>query len=325
MSTVLSMPLGYYDALKRLTAEVSGVVMTEGYQFTIETRLSVIAREEGYATLVEMVQAMFKLGDSRLAIKMVAAMLTRDTHFFRDKAGLVELSDFVLPRLYETHGERAIKVLIIGCNSGQEAYSAAILADKLKHSTLPGLNVEFTAIDYPSRALERAKSGRYTHFDVQRGLAVRDMLSYFTRVGEDWIVSEKLKKRIEFREAHLLRLPKDLGTYHAIVCRDVMSRFQHKVKAKFIRKISEYIKQRGYLLLGSDEAIANTTHPWIVSGGPENVHQRAKTEAELKIEAEAARAARKLLNPDPERFFEMAEDHLEQITDLNEGALPRRA
>jgi len=304
MSAILSMPLGYYDALKRLAAEVSGVVLDEDYQFTIETRLSVLAREEGYASLVEMVRSMFKSGDSRLAIKMVACMLMRDTHFFRDKASLTEFTDFVIPRLYEVHGERTIKVLIVGCNSGQEAYSAAMLVDKLKRSSLPKLNVEFTAIDYPSKALERAISGRYTHFDVQRGLPVRDMLTYFTRVGEDWIVSEQLQKRITFRGTHLLRLPNDIGEYHAIICRDVMARFQPKVQTKFVRKISQFIKPRGFLLVGSDESLPRTTHPWIDSGGPSNVHQRAKTEAELKAEEEAARAALKLLHPAPERFFE---------------------
>lgn len=304
MSSVLSMPLGYYDALKRLTAEVSGVVMEEGFQFTIETRLSLLAREEGYNSLVEMVQSMFKSGDSRLALQMVASMLVRDTHFFREKKGLIHFSDFVLPRIYDVYGERTIKILIVGCNSGQEAYSAAILADKLKTSSLPKLNVEFTAIDYPSRALERAEAGRYTHFDVQRGLPVRDMLSYFTRIGEDWVVNDKLKNRITFRETHLLRLPKDLGEYHAILCRDVMSRFQHKVQVKFIRKLSQHIKSRGFLLVGETEALPQTIHPWIASGGPVNVHQRAKTEAEIKAEEASARAAHKLLHPDPERFLD---------------------
>jgi len=304
MSAVLSMPDGYYGALKRLTAEVAGVALDDDYKFTIETRLSVLARLEGYPSLIEMVQAMFKSGDSRLAIKMVASMLARDTHFFRDKKSLLSFSDFILPRLHQIHGPRPIKVLIIGCNSGQEAYSAAILADKLKEQSLPDLTVEFTAIDYPSQALERAKIGRFTHFDVQRGLAVRDMLSYFAKVGEDWVITERLRNQITFREIHLLRLPKDLGRYNVIICRDVLSRFQAKVRIGFTRKIASHIKERGYLMIGSGEDLPRTVHPWIASGGPEYVHQRAKTEAELRAEEEAARAARKLLHPEPKRFFE---------------------
>jgi len=306
MSAVLSMPPGYYDALKRLTAEVTGIRLEDNYQFIIETRLASIARKEGYASLIEMVQSMFKSGDSRLAIKMVAALLERDTHFFRDKASLIGLSDFILPRLYEVYKARPIKVLIIGSNSGQEAYSAAILADKLKQTQLPDLTVEFTVVDYPSEAIEKAKSGRYTHFDVQRGLPVRDMIAYFTRVGEDWIVSDALRKNINFTEAHLLRLPDDIGTYHAIICRDMFSQFQYKVRAKFIRKITKHIKTRGYLLIGTDEHLPDTTLPWIESGGPETIYQRAKTQAELIADERAARAARKLLSPDPERFFEEA-------------------
>ena len=304
MSAVLSMPSVYYDALKRLTAQVAGVVLEDDYPFTIETRLSVLARIEGYPSLVEMVQVMFKTGDSRLAVKMVAAMTMRDTHFFKDRESLNSLSDFILPPLYEVHKNRPIKVLIVGSNSGQEAYSAAILADKLKQNGCPELNVEFTAVDYPSLAMERAKSGIYTHFDVQRGLAVRDMLSYFTRIGEDWVVDESLRKQITFRDAHLLRLPKDLGSYHVILCRNIMSRLEMKVQIKFVRKISTYIKSRGYFLIGSDEELPRTVHPWIASGGPDCVYRRAKTEAEIREEEEAALKARKLLSPDPERFFD---------------------
>jgi len=324
MSAVLSMPEGYYGALKRLTAEVAGVALEDDYKFTIETRLSVLAREEGYPSLIEMVQSMFKSGDSRLAIKMVAAMLARDTHFFRDKDSLLSLSDFILPRLHRIYGARPIKVLIVGCNSGQEAYSAAILADKLKTTTLPDLKVEFTAIDYPSHALERAKTGRFTHFDVQRGLGVRDMLSYFARVGEDWVITETLRKQITFRETHLLRLPKDLGRYNVIICRDVVSRFQAKVRIGFTRKIAQHIKEQGYLLIGSGEELPRTVHPWIASGGPDYIYQRAKTEAELRAEEEAARAARKLLHPDPERFFEHADKTLEAAAKDDVDVLTKR-
>jgi len=312
MTAVLSMPDGYYGALKRLTAEVAGVVLEDDYKFTIETRLSVLARREGYPSLIEMVQSMFKSGDSRLAIKMVASMLARDTHFFRDKKSLLGLSDLILPRLHAVYGPRPIKILVIGCNSGQEAYSAAILADKLKNNELADLNVEFTAIDYPSHALERAKMGRFTHFDVQRGLAVGDMLSYFARVGEDWIITERIRKQIDFRESHLLRLPKDLGQYNAIICRDILSRFQAKVRIAFTRKIAQHIKQQGYLLIGSDEELPRTVHPWIASGGPAHIFQRAKTEAELRADEEAARAARKLLHPEPQRFFEDKKAVLEE-------------
>jgi chemotaxis protein methyltransferase CheR len=313
MSAVLSMPDGYYGALKRLTAEVAGVVLADDYKFTIETRLSVLARTEGYDSLIDMVQSMFKSGDSRLAIKMVAAMLVRDTHFFRDKPSVLNFSDFILPRLHRIYGSRAIKVLVVGCNSGQEVYSAAILADKLKTQGLENLKVEFTAIDYPSHALERAKSGRFTHFDVQRGLGVRDMLSYFTKVGEDWVITERLRNQITFRETHLLRLPDDLGRYNIIICRDVLSRFQAKVRIGFTRKIAKHIQERGYLLIGSGETLPRTVHPWIASGGPKHIYQRAKTEAELRIEEEAARAARKLLHPEPQRFLE----HKDKIADVS--------
>lgn len=304
MSAVLSMPEGYYDALKQLTVEVAGVALDDDYPFTIETRLSILARAEGYPSLIDMVQKMFKTGESRLAVKIVAALLRRDTHFFEDHVSLQSLSEFLLPRLYEEQDSSVIKVLIIGSNSGQEAYSAAILTDKLKNSICRDLNVEFTAIDYPSLAMERAKSGRYTHFDVQRGLSARDMLRYFTNNGEDWIVNDALKSQIKFREAHLLRLPKDLGTYDIILSRNLISRLQVRAKINFVREISHHIKDRGYLLIGSGEQLPTTVHPWIESGGPNNVYQRAKTEEERRIEEEQALEDRKLSYPDPERFYD---------------------
>ena len=210
MSNVLSMPGAYYDALRRLTAEVSGITLDDDYKFTIETRLAVLARSEGFASLIEMVQTMFKSGDARLAVKMVSAMMQRDTYFFKDKEGLLALKETILPALYQTYKSDPIRVLLVGSNSGQEAYSTAILIDKLR-KTIPDINVKLTAIDYASSALERAMEGRYTHFDVQRGLPIRDLVTYFTPHGEDWQVKDSLRQQINFKEMHLLKISQSLG------------------------------------------------------------------------------------------------------------------
>ena len=300
MSNVLSMPAGYYDALRRLTAEVSGVLLGDtDYKFTIETRLAVLARAEGFPTLIEMVQTMFSSGDSRLAVKMVAAMMQRDSHFFKDRKGFEALSDIIMPELYKIYGSEPIKVLLIGINSGQEAYSVAIMLDKLREQ-MPNLNVELTAIEYASQALDCARAGRYSHFDVQRGLPIRDLLKYFNRSGEDWVVKDALRDKINFQETHLLKIPDRLGQFHAVICRGVLSRMLPKVRARFMRDISGLGYPFGYLLIGSDEDIPQTVHLWKEIEGPSYVFQRVKTQAEEKREM----ALQKASLPAPSRFLE---------------------
>ena len=259
MSAVLSLRPSYYKALKRLTLELAGVNLGKDHTFLIETRLSALARKEGFENLTEMIDELFSRGQTRLAIHVVSALLERANRFFDDREGFTILGDTLLPALHPAYRERTLKILSYGCSSGQEVYSTAFLADRMAH-VFPQMNIEITGVDYPSWALEQAKSGRFTHFEVQRGLPIRHLIEYFDRDGEDWVVKKAIRDKVKFADHNLLSNTEDLGQYQIVMFRGRMRQFSPPAMVRVLRSLSSMVAPHGYLMLGTNETIGKINY-----------------------------------------------------------------
>lgn len=255
MRDVLTLKPSYYDALKRLTLELAGVKLGSDHAFLVETRLSGLAQREGYDSLDAMIENLFTEGKTRLAIQIVSTLVERDTHFFYDPVSFSHLSDHVLPQLARARGGGKIRILSFACASGQEAYGVAMRVNALKDK-LSGIDVEIVGVDYPSQALDRAKAGRYTHFEVQRGLSASDLIKYFSPSGEDWLIDEALRSQVTFHEMHLLSNLESLGQFHVVMFRGTLPHYSQTARLRVLRGLSERVKEFGYLILGSNETLS---------------------------------------------------------------------
>lgn len=250
----LSLNPNYYQALKRLTLEMAGVNLGANHEFLIETRLSALARSEGYDTLMDLINELFSEGQTRLAVHVVSALLERDTHFFDDRDSLTAMIEQCLPALHPLYKGGTIRILSFGCSSGQEAVSIAIEVDKVR-DRFPRMNIEVVGVDYPSVALDRARAGRYTHFEVQRGLPIRDLVTYFDRIGEDWVVKDSLRETMAFQDFHLLSKPDALGTFHIVAFRNRFAIYSPAARVRVMRSLSELVNPLGFLVVGQTETL----------------------------------------------------------------------
>jgi len=252
----LSLAPTYYDALRRLTLELAGINLGANHAFLVETRLSRLARENGYDSLDVMIDELFKTGGSRLAVQVVTALTERDTQFFKDKTAFQRLEDIVLPDLHHKRGGGRIRLLSFGCASGQEPFGIAMLLERMKPQ-IEGMQIDIVAVDYPSQALDRARQGRYTHFDVQRGLPVQDLVDFFEPDGEDWLVKEHIRERVEFRDIHLLSKLDVLEEFHAVMFCGSLPHYSAPARVRVLRGLSGLVKENGFLILGEGENLSN--------------------------------------------------------------------
>lgn len=246
-------------ALKRLTLELAGVKLGKDHTFLIETRLSALARKEGYENLSQMIDELFTRGQTRLAIHIVSALLERSNRFFDDRQGFKILGDKLLPALHPSNRGGTVKILSYGCSSGQEVYSTAILADRMAN-VFPEMTIEVTGVDYPSWALEQARSGRFTHFEVQRGLPIRHLVDYFDRDGEDWVVKQSLRDKVKFSDHNLLSNTNELGKYQIVMFRGRMRQFSPPAMVRVLRSLSSMVSANGFLMLGTNEGIGKINY-----------------------------------------------------------------
>ncbi len=258
MAGALSLNPSYYEALKRLTLELAGVNLGSDHAFLVETRLSALARKEGFQSLDALVDELFGTGESRLAVQVVSTLLERDSHFNKDPKSFSLFADKILPDLFAVRGGGQVRLLSFGCAAGQEAYGMAMAFERVKDQ-FPGLNIEIIGVDYPSTALDRAKSGRYTHFEVQRGLPARDLIKFFDPVAEpnssDWVVKDSLKSVVQFKDVHLLSSLGNLPKFHGVLFRGALPHYSGPAKLRVLRGLSSLVLPYGYLLLGSQESL----------------------------------------------------------------------
>ena len=184
------------------------------------------------------------------------------------RRGFDTLINDVLPLLCESFKGQPINILCYGCGSGQDVYSLAMtLADiSQKH---PSTRFNIVGLDYPSRGLSRAMEGRFTHFEVQRGLPARQLVKYFNRDGEDWLVNDALRERVSFQEFHLLSSLKDQGKFELVMFRNSLARYAASSQMRILRSLVPAIPVDGYLMLGSEETLGelNFGMDWLEGAG----------------------------------------------------------
>lgn len=260
MADIRSLQPAYYEALRRLTLELAGVKLGSDTEFLVETRLSALARQEGFENLPSMIKELFSEGQTRLAVSVVSALLERDIRFFADRTGFKSLGQTIWPLLASEFDHEPIRILVYGCGSGQDAYSMGMaltdIQDAFPHLT-PRSGFKIKGVDYPSRALSRAKAGRFTHFEVQRGLPARKLVKYFKRDKEDWVIVDSLRDHVEFEDFHLLSNPESLGKFHLIVLRNSLARYEAPAQMRILRSLAPIIKPGGYLMLGTSEDLSD--------------------------------------------------------------------
>jgi len=311
MRGALSLNPTYYEALKRLTLELAGVNLGSDHAFLIETRLATLARQEGYESLDDMVEELFNTGQSRLAVQVVSSLLERDTHFYTDRPSLEKLEDVIIPAFYSSRKGGTIRIVSFGCSSGQEPYCIAMALDKAKDK-FPDVKFEIIGVDYPSSALDRAKAGRYTHFDVQRGLPIRDLVTYFDRQAEDWVVKDHIRKAVKFEETHLLSNLDALGEFDIVVFRNALPHYSSPAQVRVLRGLSTLVKPLGYLLLGSDETLNHINYGFDTLARQPNIFRKREEKVEVIIDPN-------IKVPTDRKTFEKAKRRLKDMGEINKS------
>lgn len=245
--------------------KAAGIVLTTEKAYFIEARLSPVLREEKLPSIEELL-AKAERGDRRLGQRIVDALTTNETFFFRDKTPFDHFRNIVMPELLARRpAGKTLRIWCAACSSGQEPFSLVMLLDEMK-AQLGGRSVEIHASDISEAILSKAKSGLFNQFEVQRGLPTKLLLQYFEKVGDNWKISADVVRRVNFFKFNLLDDSRALGQFDIIFCRNVLIYFDRPTRAQIFDRMADRMASDGFLLLGGAEStfgVTNrfTTHP----------------------------------------------------------------
>ena len=255
--------------------ERSGLIITQDKMYLLETRLTSIMRENSLASLTALVEVLRQPGSAKVKDQVVDAMTTNETSFFRDNHPFETLRKSIIPGLIERRaGTRSLRIWSAACSTGQEPYSLAMM---LKDSLpiLGSWKVEIVATDLSPSVLERARSGVYSTFEVQRGLAIQMLVRHFDQIEPNWQIKRELRQMVTFRPLNLLEDFSALGQFDVVLCRNVLIYFDQPTKTRILSAIARRIASDGVLLLGGAESVFGLSDAFAGLSGLKGVYGHA--------------------------------------------------
>jgi chemotaxis protein methyltransferase CheR len=264
-----------FQLLSGILKERSGLVLTPDKSYLLESRLTPLARKKGLNGLAELVKALRSGREERLLNDVTEAMTTGESHFFRDGAPFETLRKVMLPRLVAARAPvRRIRIWSAACATGQEPYSIGICL-KEEDSLLNAWRIDVIGTDLSTEALEKAKVGMYSQFEVQRGLPIQYLVKYFAKINDLWQVHAPLRAMVQFSRHNLLSECAQLGAFDIVFCRNVLVYFDGAVKREVLERISRVLPADGYLVLGNTESPVGITERFQALQGARGIYRLA--------------------------------------------------
>lgn len=251
--------------LANLLEERTGQQLAENRIWRVEAALKPLLRELGLSSLTALAGRLAAGGSGQAALETatVEAMLNNETFFFRDQGVFTLLESGGLERLRELRArDRRLRVWSAGCSTGQEAYSLAMLfADA--PARWDGWTIDLIATDVSQAVVDQARAGRFTQFEIQRGLPVLQMLRWFDQVGDNWSVKRSLVAKIRFQRHNLLDPVPFAGRADVILCRNVLLYFTPERRRIAFSRLHSACAPDGYLMLGAGETVIGQTEEFV--------------------------------------------------------------
>lgn len=244
-----------FNYLREMLKETSGLVLSEDKKYLIESRLMPIAKKINFDSISSMVSELQRSKSTDLKNKIVEAMTINESFFFRDKVPFDNFKKVMLPKLLETNATtKHIRIWSAAASTGQEAYSLAMILREHKKE-LEGWRVDIIGTDICSQALEKAKSGLYSQFEVQRGMPVNYLVQNFKQNGTTWQINPNIISMVQYRQFNLLNNYTILGRFDIIFCRNVLIYFDKDTKKDIISRMAKQANPNCFLVLGSSETL----------------------------------------------------------------------
>jgi len=193
--------------------------------------------------------------DEGLLNEITEAMTTNESFFFRDTRPFDRFRKMMLPSLLEARkATKKIRIWCAACSTGQEPYSLAMCLRE-EAAKLEGWRVEILATDLSNEVLEKARTGIYSQFEVQRGLPIQFLVKYFEKIGEMWQIDSSIRAMVQYKTLNLLQPMSSIGRFDIIFCRNVLIYFDQDLKATVLDSLSGIVPEDGYLVLGGAETV----------------------------------------------------------------------
>jgi len=247
--------------VRELVLRCSAIQLDEEKDYLIEMRLAQLAREQGLADIAALVSRA-RSGPRDMSVKIIEAMTTHETTFFRDLQPFEIMRLTLLPRLIAARAaQRTLTIWSAGCSSGQEPYSIAMMLLE-QFPVLSAWKVSIIGTDLSEQVLARAREATFKQMDMNRGLPARLLTKYFTKVGLHWQLNPEVRRLVEYRQLNLIEPWSFFPKPDIVFLRNVLIYFDVQTKRTILDRVRQTIAKDGVLFLGAAETTLNVAAGW---------------------------------------------------------------
>lgn len=250
----------------------TGQKLTPDRLWRVGSALSGVLREGGFETIEDLAARLAQPGQGQLAQQVVEALLNNETYFFRDRGMFDQLATQVLPALArQREAARRLSIWSVGCSTGQEAYSLAMLFAE-QRARWRGWTIEILGTDVAGSVISSAREGSFSQFQIQRGLGVGQMVTFFDEARTGWRAGETLRSMVRFERHNLLDTAPAPGRFDLILCRNVLLYFDRATRGRAFDRLALALSPEGRLMLGAGETTVGQTDAFLPERGLTGFH-----------------------------------------------------
>ncbi|MEM8694628.1 MAG: protein-glutamate O-methyltransferase CheR [Pseudomonadota bacterium] len=261
--------------LSSLLEARTGQRLSEGRHWRVEMALNPILKRHDISSCEALVSRLAEPGEAGLCDETVDALLNNETYFFRDNEAFSHLPR-VLEAIAENRGDnKKLRIWSAGCSTGQEIYSLA-MQFRENEARWRGWTIDLLGTDISRTAIDQARLGNYSQFEIQRGLPTGHMLRWFAQCEDRWIIDDRLREMVRFRRHNVLDAP-PAGCFDLVLCRNVLLYFPAVNRSRALANAAGAMAQDGALMLGAGETVLGYSDRFEILPGVSSVYRLTPT------------------------------------------------
>ena len=215
------------------------------------------------------------------------------TSFFRDPEAFQALEEQVIPELFagKSAANGVVRVWVVGCSTGEEAYSIAILLQEHMETIKQSYTVQAFATDIDSRAIAIARVGVYPA-GIAADMSAQRLARFFTPEpdGQGFRIHKNIRDMLVFSEQSLIKDP-PFSRLDLIACRNLLIYLNADLQKRLIPLFHYALNPHGILFLGTSEGIGD----FLTLFG--SLDRKAKLYQRKNTDLEVPRSASRFLQP----------------------------
>ena len=180
------------------------------------------------------------------------------TEFFRDKREFDVVETQIVPKIFENKAaDQQVRVWVLGCATGEEAYSIGILLREHMATLDAPPRVQIFATDIDGRALATARVGRY-RTNIEQAMSPERLARWFVREGDTYCVAKELREMCIFSQHNVIK-DAPFSKLDLVSCRNLLIYLNAELQNRVIPVFHFALLPDRYLFLGNSENV--TRHP----------------------------------------------------------------